>query len=341
MKILIIKLNHIGDTLLITASLKAIKKSYPHCLIDVVVRKGCEGILLNNPDINNIVAIAAPERKNRNFLLSCKEIFHIFKKLFFKRYDYSFDLTNSDRARIINILSFSKRKVVNSWHTNIKKTFKRFFYTDFIEYAWGDKHQVLKDYNTIKSILELEDNVPNLCINTDFHTNILDTLKLKKNSYIVIHPTTRWKFKQWDIEKWKEITSYINILGLKVLFTCGPDKDEVEYIKNILVDDKKNTSTLGQTSLIELAKLIENAQLFIGVDTAASHISAAVGTPSVILFGPTDEWSWHPWKVEHKLILGNCTCKINRKITCDKTKILPCMNSISIEDVKININNLL
>ncbi len=341
MKILLIKLNHIGDTLLLTPSIIAIKNKYPNVVIDLVIRKGCEGILENNIYINKIFAIAAPEKKNRTFFKSSKEAFYIIKKFLFQKYDYSFDLTNSDRARIINLVSFSKRRIVNSWHTNIKNSVKKYFYTDFVEYAWGKNHQVLKDYNTIKELLKLENKVPPLYINTNFKTDILGKFKLEKNSYIVIHPTTRWKFKQWDIEKWKEVAKYINSIGLHVLFSCGPDNDEINYVDRIITDDTKNSSTQGKTSLIELAKLIENAILFIGVDTAAAHISAAVNTTSIILFGPTDEWSWYPWKVKHKIILGNCTCKLNRNMICDKTKTLPCMDSISVQSVKKNIHDLL
>lgn len=341
MKILLIKLNHIGDTLLLTPSLVAIREKYPNCKIDVVVRKGCEGILKNNPFLDNIISIAAPEKKNRNFYTSIKDFIVILQKLTFQRYDYTFDLNNSDRARMINFLSLSKRKVVNSWHTNLQTSSKKYFYTDFIEYAWGKEHQVLKDYYTIQPVLKLSKNIPSLYINTDIETNIFNKLDIQKENYVVIHPTTRWTFKQWEISKWKKVISYLNSIKLKVIVTCGPDVEEIKYVKEILEHDSFNESTYGKTLLIETAKLIENAKIFIGVDTAAAHISAAVKTPSIILFGPTDEWSWYPWNVRHELALGECSCKINRKIICDKSKTLPCMGSISVELIQSKIKKLL
>lgn len=206
----------------------------------------------------------------------------------------------------------------------------------------GEKnHQVLKDYNTVSNIIELPEQIPSLQIDTGIKSSFYNQNNLENMPYIVIHATSRWSFKQWEIIKWKNVIKQINLLGYKTILTCGPNEIEIKYNKEILKNDILNISTFGSTSLRELAFIIKNAKLFIGVDTLASHISAAVQTPSVILFGPTDEWSWHPWKVEHKIILGNCTCKEKRKITCNKNKILPCMSSITEESVFAEINKLL
>ena len=84
--------------------------------------------------------------------------------------------------------------------------------------------------------------------------------------------------------------------GLKVVLTSGPDKEEVEYLKQIEKLTKGNVINLGgKTSLIELAALIKGSRFFIGLDSVASHIAAAVGVTGVALFGPSNAVNWRPW----------------------------------------------
>ncbi len=339
MKFLLIKLNHIGDTLIMTPTIRYIKENFPNSIVDVVVRKGCEGVLEDNEYIDNIITIARPEKKERRLKSSITEFLKLFKSIFFKRYDYAFDLSNSDRAKLIILLSFAKRRGINSWHANLG--FKKYLFTDFSNFAWGKTHQVYKDFKTVQEILKKEGEPGHLYINTkNVNKEVLKRFDLEEVNYAVIHPTSRWSYKEWDLNRWREVAKYLENRGLKVLVTCGPDKKEIQKAKEIVSNLKNAKTTEGKTTLKELAFLIENAKLFLGVDTVAMHIAAAVQTPVVALFGPSDEWSWHPWRVKHELVLGNCPCKLTRNFVCDKSKMLPCMQDIKIENVIKAIENL-
>jgi heptosyltransferase-3 len=338
MKFLLVKLNHIGDTLIMTPTIKYIKENFPNSTIDVVVRKGCEGVLEDNEYIDNIITIARPEKNKRNLKDSFKEFLSLFKKVFFKRYDYAFDLSNSDRAKFIILLSFAKRRGINAWHA--KLGLKKYLFTDFSYYAWGKNHQVYKDFKTVQDILKKNGEPGHLYINIkNVNKNVLKRFEIESKKYIIIHPTSRWSYKEWQIDKWREVIKYLKNSNFEILITCGPDKKEIEKVKKI-ADGLNVKITEGKTTLRELAFLIKNAEFFIGVDTAAMHIAAAVQTPVIALFGPSDEWSWYPWKVKHKLVLGNCVCKLTRNFICDKSKLLPCMDSIKVDDVINAIKDL-
>ncbi|GIS75139.1 MAG: hypothetical protein CM1200mP12_08580 [Gammaproteobacteria bacterium] len=84
--------------------------------------------------------------------------------------------------------------------------------------------------------------------------------------------------------------------GLKVVLTSGPDQMEIQYLKDIEELTKAKVINLGgKTSLIELAALIKESRFFIGLDSVASHIGAAVGVSGVTLFGPSNPVNWRPW----------------------------------------------
>jgi heptosyltransferase III len=87
--------------------------------------------------------------------------------------------------------------------------------------------------------------------------------------------------------------------------------------------------------------LLGRAKLFLGVDTVMMHLAAAMQTPSVALFGPSSEWSWHPWQCRHEMVLGACSCKATRRFVCDKNKPYPCMEKITVDAVMAAANKLL
>ncbi|WP_456457488.1 putative lipopolysaccharide heptosyltransferase III [Nitratifractor sp.] len=341
MKFLLVKLNHIGDTLIMTPTIHAIREAYPDARIDVVVRKGCEGILEGNPDIDNVFTIARPEKGKRSLPQGLKESLKLLSSVAFRRYDYAFDLSNSDRAKLIIALSFAKRRGINRWHA--KLGWKKYLFTDFSDYAWGKHHQVLKDFNTVKEILDFSLEPGPLRISTQ----AIDALALKQRfalvekPYIVIHPTSRWSFKEWEVSRWREVIDFLAKQGYEIIITCGPDPREIDTAETLAKGFSNVKLTRGKTTLRELGVLIENARLFIGVDTVAMHIAAAVDTPVVALFGPSSEWSWSPWQVPYRLVLGDCPCKISRKFTCDKSKLLPCMESIKTSEILQAVNDLM
>jgi heptosyltransferase-3 len=337
MKILLIKLNHIGDTLLMTPTIRFIKDRYPGAEIDVVVRRGCEPVLEGNPDIKSLIPVGSPERAKRPAASSAGEFVDTFKIIFNKKYDYAFDLSNSDRAKLWIFLSRARVRSINQWHA--KLGWKRLIFNSLTNFAWGPEHQVLRDFRAVADVIDPSAAPGPLYINTDIDT---DSLRLKlpfmeeAGRYAVIHPVSRWGFKEWLPERWAEVADWINTEHkLEVVFSSGPDNAERERISNILkLAGKRHHFTEGKLKLRELAYVARNASLFVGVDTVAMHIAAAVQTPTVALFGPSSEWSWRPWHCPHELVLGDCSCKKTRKFICDKSRPYPCMAGISVESVK-------
>jgi len=118
------------------------------------------------------------------------------------------------------------------------------------------------------------------------------------------------------------------------VLSCGPGDREREAVERIRAAARAgHASTAGALSLHELGALLGEARLFLGVDTVAMHLAAAMQTPTVALFGPSSEWSWHPWQCRHELVLGECTCKATRQFVCDKSRPYPCMERITAEAV--------
>ena len=92
-------------------------------------------------------------------------------------------------------------------------------------------------------------------------------------------------------------------------------------------------TTDGALTFSELAILIQNARVFLGVDTVAMHLAAAMQTPLVAVFGPSLEWSWRPWHCQHELVLKQCPCKLASRFTCEKSRVYECLRQITVPEV--------
>jgi heptosyltransferase-3 len=121
--------------------------------------------------------------------------------------------------------------------------------------------------------------------------------------FCVIHMHTRWERKSWPLQRWEEL--FVGLLPIipKIVLSCGPGAEEREQCLALVKKfGNQIVSTEGRASWAELAWLLDRAAFFVGVDTAAMHLAAAVKCPSVVLFGPSPVHEYHPWQVRHWML---------------------------------------
>lgn len=337
MKFLLIKSGHIGDALIMTPALRFLRQRYPEALIDVAVRRGTEGVLEANPDLNHLYLLPRPEKAARRTGESLRDQARLLRGTVGRGYDYAFDFTGNDRARLCMRLARARRRCATNAYGELKKESG---YTWLSRFDWKWQHQVLRDFRLVTGALGIEEAEPGPIV---VHTADLPRATLAAKfpfledpaPFAAIHPISRWAFKQWLPERWAQVADHIaEQHGLRVVFTCGPAAEEKAQIDAILAAARhRHHAVKGGARLREVAALYREARLFCGVDTVAMHLAAAAGAPTVALFGPSSEWSWHPWQTRHELALGNCPCKASRVFTCDKSRPYPCMTAITTEQV--------
>lgn len=118
-------------------------------------------------------------------------------------------------------------------------------------------------------------------------------------NYAVIHPYPKYRYKMWDSDKWVCLISSLRQQNIEVLLTGSADPGEAAYVHKIACAVPEGCRNLaGQLSLAETAELLHCARLFVGPDTAVTHLAAASGIPTIALFGPSNPVKWGPWPAD-------------------------------------------
>lgn len=328
-KILIIRLDHIGDLISATPVFRILKEAYPNAKLDVLASKRNIDILKNNPFIDEIMPYDAPwfnRRKKR--LIKVREYFRLVNMLKKQKYDLGIDLRGDIRHIILMRLACIYYRV------GYGTTGGGFLLNREINYRTG-VHEV--DHN-LDVIREIGINITE--VKPDFFTSkeqeestkrLLSDKGLMPGDFIVsMHPGAGYPSKRWTSSKWAQLIDKLNTEFNAKVIIVGAEEE-----KSLLVNIRKETkiepiSAVGETSLGELAALFKNVNLFIGTDSGPSHIASAVNTPSVILYsGTNDSRQWAPLSDKNHIIQKDIPCKHCERLKCANNI---CMDIISVDE---------
>jgi len=296
MKILIIKFRNIGDVLLSTPLISNLRSIYPDSSIDFALNKGCEDMVSNNPDINNIIIYDRPRIKQLSIFSQLKEEIKFSRNIRRNSYDMVINLTEGERGAQLALLSGAKVKLGFPVRKGLLSKVKIF------DKLGDDKkwqHTVEKDLQFINLLgKEIVNKEVKIYWSSTVEQKIDKILADNKiGQFVHIHPVSRWMFKCWEDERMASVIDYLQQdKGLKVIITGAPVKKELERIDKILILCKtKPVDLSGKLTLNHLACLSSKAKLFFGVDTAPMHMAAAANTPVIALFGASFPVIWGPW----------------------------------------------
>jgi heptosyltransferase-3 len=353
-RILAICTSHIGGVLLITPALEILHQFFPSAEISVLVRKGTDAVLRNNPVIKHIFLDGEitgnqqmHQRTRRSLARRISQVpegLKLVGKLRRQKFDLAVNFSGSDRAAIVAFLSGAKERVGYT----LKGGFagKKWLFTQLYPRPSQVQHNVLQHtslaFEVARSYIGNSAAMP--CVGPlVLHPPAEDMAWAKaewqklggQSPRILIHPASRVHYKCWAGEKWARVIEELTFRTKgNVLMTGSPDPKEHEIVKTILdTCNAKPAVLLGCLTLNQLAALIMQSDLFLGVDSAPMHIAAAVGTAVVALFGPSMDARWGPWGSGHRVIRRPCACLESKKSSCSAGQIARCMAEIPTEEV--------
>ena len=290
-----------GDVLLTTPMISEIKKNYPESIIDLLVYKGTGSILESDHRVNNIIE-AEPSSSSNVLIRIFKEI-QLLRKLNRADYDFGVFLTTQWRMALMSrCLGGAKTAGVDDIKRRKSFCVKSF---TFIFTEAGEVHIVERNLSALSILgLSILKKDVGLSLVIPQEANEINKKYAIGTNYCLFHPVSRRETKLWKKEAFAKLIDHYANQGLQVVLTSGPDQMEIQYLKDIEELTKTKVINLGgKTSLIELAALIKESRFFIGLDSVASHIGAAVEANGVALFGPSNPVNWRPWSNKVSIIV--------------------------------------
>jgi heptosyltransferase-3 len=302
MRILFIKPKQIGDSLILTPTLVAVRQAYPDAEIWVMVRRGCEKILAGCPEINHILTLAGVDKSERTPVDFLRQVAILFR-LWSVRFDYVFELGDGHRARLFARAARTRRRYSVKPSTPLKERVRRRF-TGVSVFDWKTCHRVEKDFFSVAEFLPLPE--PPRPLRFDRGLTRRWTPAESFADFVVMQVGTRQGFNRWTREGWRDVGAHLLTRVENLVITSGSAPNEIEEADWLRAElGPRAFCTRGEADWAQVAGLLYRARLYVGPATAAMHLAAACACPVVAFFGPTIEDHWHPWRVPYRIVTSD------------------------------------
>ena len=338
-RVLVIKLRHHGDVLVSSPVFSVLKAHAPQVEIDALVYADTAEMLTLHPAIAQVHSIDR-KWKQLGVVGQIKAELTLYNALKARGYDLIIHLTEHWRGAWLCRL-LQPRWSVGPAVGGRSKRWKQSFTHLQTAPRNALRHMVEINLDALRriGIQPTADErrmllVPGLAAEASVAAHLQD-FGLHGGDFIHIHPASRWFFKCWPVEQMAALVERLQGEGHVVVLTAAPSADEKAMLAAIQARLSKPAFSLsGQLSLKELAALTQAAKLFIGVDSAPMHIAAAVGTPTIALFGPSGDKQWGPWGVPVRIISSTQhPCRPCGIDGCGGGKVSDCLTSLTVDEV--------
>ncbi|MBU6383542.1 MAG: putative lipopolysaccharide heptosyltransferase III [Verrucomicrobia bacterium] len=334
-KILVVKLRQLGDVLLTGPVFKGLKHRFPNANIDAYIYKEAFPMLEGHPDIHQLIGY---DRKWKQLSLwkRLRQEWALWKQIRQARYDLVINLTEGDRGALAAKISRAPVRV----GFEPKGKWQKDLYTHVVKHCPTLRHTVEKNLDALRRIgifPPLEQRELFLSLTQEAKTRVEGSVN---SPFVLIHPTSRWRFKCWPAEKMRALTEILLRKGKQVVFTAGPDAAEQEMVAQITEGlDVLNLS--GKISLQDLAAWIDRSELLVCVDSVPFHMANALKKRVVALFGPTSDVTWGPWRnPDARIVAQNISCRPCYMDGCGGSKMSDCLATLDVRSVIRAIDDL-
>ena len=330
-RILIIDLLYLGDLIFTTPFLRNLRKNCPQVRLEMIVNADFYDIMKNNSYLDRVNSF--------NKRWSVLKSWQFARKLKRNNYDLGINLHGNWRSALL-------LKLINPQYATGFGGRGRGIFLDRKLKAKSGRHQVevylqvLEDLGLTVFDKRLEIDVSSAAITVV--NNFLEKEGVTaKQKVIVINPGGSWPAKRWSVQNFAILADLINEeFNCQVIFTgSSGDLKRVNSIRSLMKTEA--IIATGKTSLEELAALARSADLFISGDTGPVHVAAAVRTPTVTIFGPSNPQKYRPYgdPQKHKIVTAELECRPCNQQQCPQNHT-HCMSLVTPQIVLKTIRKI-
>ena len=337
--ILLIQLGDIGDVVLTTPTISALRDNFPHSNLVVALREKARDLLDHWPGISEVVYINKRKRPLGRELVYQKAFFSRLRK---NHFDLAIDLRTGSRGAVLAYLSGAPYRIGR--YADDGKLWRNRLFTHLVKPENElSQHCAEHGLNILAPFdLRIENRSPQLFASSEKRQSVSailqqENVRLNK-SMVAVQPFSLWHYKEWGASNYVKLIEWI-----AERFSCSVliigSANERSRADDLLHQCGPGVYNLaGRTSLGELAALLTTCDLLIGGDSAGMHVAAAVGTPTVCLFGPSSPSNWAPRGKQHRVIQKDWVCVPCRQKGCQDSEVSRCLEELTVEEVRLVVD---
>ena len=329
-KILIVRLDRIGDVLLSTPVVKAVRDAYPDSQIAFMVRPYARDIVEGNPYLNEVIIYdkAGSEKGligNLRFILALKK----------KNFDLALVLHPTTRTHLVTFLAGIPERVGYDRKWGFLLT-KRIPHTKHL----GLRHEIDYTLDLLQYVgVRAQEKKLLMPVRPESEKKvggIFNRYGVKESDIVItVNPSASCVSKRWSAERFAKVCDALaKDRGARIIIISGAeDKSFGDRVAGSMRERSINLS--GQTSVSEVASILKKSRLFISNDSGPVHIACAVGTSVIAIFGRSDRGlsplRWGPTGGRDTVLHKDAGCDTCLAHNCDKG--FKCLMAITVEDV--------
>ena len=322
--ILLIRLSSLGDVVLTSPAIRAVRQHFPQARIAMLVAKQFVDLLTENPHLDEVIAF---DRKSRH--KDTVEMWRVVRLLCERNFDLAIDFQRKFRTSLLAYLGGAKCRVGYHQPNGLLCTVR---VPDSV-----NKHAIDRYFDLLHAVsIPATDRTLELFLMGAEHNyahEVFVARGVKSDGLKVgLFPGAGWKLREWMPDRFAAIGDRVSRhFGAQVLIFGGPDEHElVNQVSSLMTTEP--VSFAGDLRTRQLAAFIACCDLFITNDTGPMHIAAAMRTPTVALFGPGNHIRFQPVDSIHTTIRHPVPCNPCKQFT-DTCKDNICMKLITVDEV--------
>lgn len=322
-RILLTRMKFIGDVVLTTPIIKTLREAFPDSYIAYLGDSNAVSLLEHNPYLNEIIPF---DFSKDSFLYQIK----MFAGLYSRHFDLSIDLFSNPRSALLTFATAAKVRIGGSSKSRGK------LYTIRIHDDGKPKTAIEYHYQSLKPLGVQSKYFATEIFLTEKEKNeartMLSAIEIDFNKKIVaLHPGGTWPAKLWQKEKYAELARTLSKKNISVILSGGiNDTEIVGYVRA-----NSDAVAIGNVSLRTIAAVYSQCNAVVTNDCGVMHISVAVGTPTVGIFGPGQDHIWFPYSSPHKALRKHVFCNPCHLNVCNRkgNEHMECMQLLSVDEV--------
>jgi predicted lipopolysaccharide heptosyltransferase III len=332
-RVLVIRLRALGDVVLALPVLGALRERFPGAHLAMAVDEAWAPVLEGNPDVDQVITLSRVARKG--LFRGARRDLGFLREIRRGRFDLVVDLFGNPRSALATFLSGAPVRVGYDFRG------RRYAYTHrqprdvltggepIMRYAADVNLAMVKPLGVVGRASAARI----LLRETERHeaARILQELGVDpaRERVVALLPAGSWPAKTWPRERFVELGEILaRREGTRVLLLWGPGEETLA--REVAGRMRESALIAPPLPLRHLFALLASVDLFIGNDSGPKHLAAAVGTPTIAVFGPTDRRTWTPAGEEHVAIQHEVPCGPCNRRTCDD---LRCLWSVTARNV--------